>query len=155
MKIRRAEPKDLEKIKELLSQVDLVHHRIRPDLFKIGRKYTDEQILEIVADDKRPIFVAADENDVTRGYAFCIFKQYKNDNVLTDIKTFYIDDLCVDESARGEGIGRALYEYVKDFARQNDFYNITLNVWEGNDSARRFYESVGMQIQKTGMECIL
>ncbi len=155
MKIRRAEPKDLERIKELLNQVDLVHHEIRPDLFNIGRKYTDEQILEIMADEERPIFVGADEEDITRGYAFCIFKQHLGDNVLTDIKTLYIDDLCVDENARGLGIGRALYEYVTDFARQNGCYNITLNVWEGNDSARRFYESVGMQIQKTGMECIL
>ena len=36
--------KDIPKIGDLLLQVDLVHHNGRPDIFKIGRKYTDEQI---------------------------------------------------------------------------------------------------------------
>ena len=155
MNIRRAEEKDIKQIKELLDQVDLVHHIARPDLFKIGRKYTDDQIKEILADDQRPVFVAVDEEDLTQGYAFCIFVQHKCDNVLTDIQTLYIDDLCVYEHLRGQGIGKALYEYVLRYAKENGCYNVTLNVWRGNESARGFYESMGMKVQKTGMETIL
>lgn len=155
MNIRRAKDSDLKEINELLAQVDLVHHLIRPDLFNIGNKYTDEQVLEIIKNDETPVFVAVDENDKAMGYAFCMFKQHLTEEFLTDIKTLYIDDLCVYEHLRGQHVGRALYDYVCNFAKENGCYNITLNVWEGNDSAKRFYESVGMKPQKTGMEMIL
>ena len=155
MTIRRAQNKDIPEIHELLAQVDMVHHVGRPDIFKIGNKYNDDELIELIKDDSRPIFVAVDENDKTLGYAFCIFKQFANDNVLTDIKTLYIDDLCVFENLRGQHIGRALYEYAKDFAKKSGCYNLTLNVWSCNESAQRFYESVGMKPQKVGMETIL
>lgn len=156
MKIRRAETCDMPRIDELLMQVELVHHKARPDLFKNGgRKYTDEELAAIIADDKRPILVAVDENNRLLGYAFCIFQQYLNNTIMTDIKTLYIDDLCVDEACRGQHIGRALYEAVLAYAREHGCYNVTLNVWSGNDNAQRFYESCGLKPQKIGMEVIL
>ena len=155
MNFRRAQIKDIPQIHELLAQVDMVHHVGRPDIFKIGNKYNDDELVEIIKDDNRPIFVAVDDNDVTLGYAFCIFKQVLNDNVLTDIKSLYIDDLCVFEHLRGQHIGKAIYEYVKDFAKKSGCYNVTLNVWSLNESAMRFYESVGLKPQKITMETIL
>lgn len=156
MKIRRAETCDMPRIDELLMQVELVHHKARPDLFKNGgRKYTDEELAAIIADDKRPILVAVDDNNRLLGYAFCIFQQYLNNTIMTDIKTLYIDDLCVDEACRGQHIGRALYEAVLAYAREHGCYNVTLNVWSGNDNAQRFYESCGLKPQKIGMEVIL
>ena len=150
-----AEEKDIERMHELLTQVNLVHHKGRPDLFKCGRKYTDEQLREILRDKKRPIFAAVDENDCLLGYEFCIFQQHLNDNILTDIKTLYIDDLCVDETKRGLHIGSTLYNAVLDFAREQDCYNVTLNVWSCNESAMKFYENCGLRPQKVGMEVIL
>lgn len=155
MSIRRAAERDMDRINELLYQVDLVHYNGRPDLFKIGKKYTDEQLLAIIKDDKTPIFVAVDEDDEVLGYAFCIFQQHIDNNILTDIKTLYIDDLCVDEALRGQHIGKVLYEAVLAFAKENEFYNVTLNVWSCNESAMRFYENCGLKPQKVGMETIL
>ena len=155
MIIRRAKESDLNTINRLLCQVLTVHHNGRPDIFKPNsKKYTDEELLEIIADDERPIFVAEDEGEVT-GYAFCIIQQHKDNNILTDIKTLYIDDLCVDESARGQHIGKELYEYVLDFAKKEGFYNLTLNVWSCNKDALKFYEKMGLTPQKIGMEKIL
>lgn len=155
MKVRMAEEKDIERMHELLTQVNLVHHKGRPDLFKCGRKYTDEQLREILRDKKRPIFAAVDENDCLLGYVFCIFQQHLNDNILTDIKTLYIDDLCVDKTKRGLHIGSTLYNAVLDFAREQGCYNVTLNVWSCNESAMKFYENCGLRPQKVGMEVIL
>lgn len=156
MEIRRAKEQDMDGINDLLMQVCLVHHKGRPDLFKYGaKKYTDEQLRELIADDQRPIFTAVDENDKVLGYAFCIFQQHMNDNILTDIKTLYIDDLCVDEKIRGQHIGKSLYEYVLDFAREQKCYNVTLNVWSLNESAMKFYQSCGLKPQKVGMEILL
>ena len=146
---------DLQRVKDLLDQVDLVHHEGRPDIFKIGRKYTDSQLLSIFEDDARPVFVALAEDGNVLGYCFCIFQESKGDNVLVDRKTLYIDDLCVDETARGMHVGRSLYEYVRDFARENSCYDVTLNVWECNPGARAFYESLGLRPMKTYMEEIL
>lgn len=156
MKIRRAQEKDMKDLDRLLFQVNMVHHKGRPDLFKAGqRKYTDDQLLEIIQDDRRPVFVAENEEGNVVGYAFCIFQQRLNDNILTDIKSLYIDDLCVDEACRGQHVGSALYEYVKDFAREQGCYNLTLNVWALNEGAWRFYEKCGLRPQKIGMETIL
>lgn len=156
MKVRRAQKKDIERINDLLYQVCLVHHKGRPDLFKYGaKKYTDEQLMGIIEDDETPILVAADEEDVVMGYAFCMFRQFFGDNILTDIKTLYIDDLCVDETMRGQHIGKTLYDAVLAFAKENDCYNVTLNVWSLNEGAMKFYEACGLKPQKIGMETIL
>ena len=156
MKVRRAENKDIEKILDLLIQVDMVHHNGRPDIFKGPvTKYDAEQLEDIIKDDNRPVFVCVDDDDLVLGHAFCKHQQILNHAVLTDIKTLYIDDICVDEAQRGRGVGRMLYEYVKEYAKENGFYNITLNVWECNPTAIKFYESMGLKPQKIGMETIL
>lgn len=156
MEIRRAKEQDMDGINNLLLQVCLVHHKGRPDLFKYGaKKYTDEELKSIIADDLRPIFVAVDEQENVSGYAFCVFQQHLNDNILTDIKTLYIDDLCVNETLRGQHIGKRLYEAVLDFARKKQCYNVTLNVWSLNEPAMKFYQSCGLKPQKIGMETIL
>jgi ribosomal protein S18 acetylase RimI-like enzyme len=155
MQIRRATSNDIEDINRLLHQVLDIHHNGRPDIFKAGaKKYTDAELLEIIKDDNRPIFVAYDVQGV-KGYAFCIFERNIGSNILTDIKTLYIDDLCVDESARGCGVGRQLYSFVTGFARQNHCYNITLNVWSCNTEALEFYKKMGFEPQKIYMEKIL
>ena len=156
MTIRRALVKDMEGINNLLNQVLMVHHNGRPDIFKSNtKKYTDNELIDIINDDSKPIFVAVDENDFVMGYAFCVFVQHIDNNILTDIKTLYIDDLCVDENIRGQKIGKHLYDYVVDFAKSEGCYNVTLNVWSLNDGAMKFYEKCGMKPQKIGMEFIL
>ena len=155
MNIRRAEEKDIPRLDALLLQANLVHHRGRPDLFRYGRKYTDEELKSIIHDDARPILVAADEDDTVQGYAFCIFQQHRDSHILTDVRTLYIDDLCVEEKTRGQHIGSLLYRAVLDYARAHGCYNVTLNVWSCNESALRFYESMGLKPQKIGMETIL
>ncbi len=155
LNIRRATEADIPVVDKLLYQVHKVHSDARPDIFKQGaKKYTDEQLKKVFADELTPVFVA-EKDGVVLGYAFCIHKQFIDDNNMTDIKTLYIDDLCVDENARGAHIGTKLYEYVLDFAKTNGYYNVTLNVWADNKSAVKFYEKIGLRIQKIGMEKIL
>ena len=156
MNIRRAENKDMNGINKLLHQVLMVHHNGRPDIFKPNaKKYTDEELMDILADDTKPVFVATDEQEEVLGYAFCVFQQHVNNNLLTDIKTLYIDDLCVEEEKRGMHIGKTLYEYVLEFAKASGCYNVTLNVWSCNESAMKFYEKCGLVPQKVGMEKVL
>lgn len=155
MKIRFAQEKDIPKMMDLLRQVCLVHHEGRPDLFGVGTKYNEDELYALLSDHKRPILVAVDDTDAVLGYAFCILQRYVDHPVMTDVKTLYIDDLCVDENARGQKIGKLLYEATLDLARTLGCYNLTLNVWTCNESALRFYRACGLVPQKIGMEVIL
>ena len=156
MHIRRAQEQDIDDILRLLVEVDMVHHAIRPDLFKgPATKYSAQELAEKLKNDSDPVFVCADDTDRLLGYIFCQTVVTQESPLCTGIRTLYIDDLCVDERYRGQHVGKALYEYVLAYARQNGFYNITLHVWDGNDRALQFYRKMGMTDQYTCLEQIL
>lgn len=152
MEIRRACREDIPGMEKLLLQVGEVHHVLRPDIFRSGAlKYTAQELEALLADFSRPIFVAVEGGDVL-GYAFCIHRDYDGSGVFAPRKEIYIDDVCVDESARGQGIATALVERVYAYAREQECQFVTLNVWNGNTGAQRFYEHMGMKCRNTYME---
>ena len=154
--IRRAEDKDIDGLLALLSQVLEIHAALRPDIFISGTtKYTREELSQMLKQEDRPVYVAVDEEDAVKGYAFCVIRNQPFTTTMVPFTSLYIDDLCVDASERGQHLGLRLFEYVKDQAKQLGCYEITLNVWEGNDSARSFYEKMGMRVKETQMEYIL
>ena len=153
--VRRAEPRDIPAILDLLVQVDMVHHSGRPDLFKgPATKYSAEELERILADKETPVFVCTDGQGRVIGHGFCIM-QHSGSRVLEEHTTCYIDDICVDSAARGQGAGRALYGHILDYAREKGCYNVTLNVWSCNPGAMAFYEKLGLVPYKVGMEKIL
>ncbi len=153
--IRPAMEADIPRLEDLLYQVHGLHAEGRPDLFIPGcKKYTADQLRAILADTvNTPIYVAILDGNLV-GYCFCI-RQMQTAASMQKISTLYIDDLCVDAAIRGHGIGKALYDYAVQYARRNDYYNLTLNVWACNPSAMRFYEKCGLAVQKVGMELVL
>ncbi len=154
--VRRATADDIPGILKLLVQVDMVHHNGRPDLFKgPATKYNETELAGIIANESTPVFVLADSQGKVKGHAFTVHKQVKDSAVITDVRTLYVDDICVDEACRRQGIGRLLYDAVRDYAKTQGFYNITLNVWNCNPSAMEFYESLGLVPQKVCMEEVL
>lgn len=156
IKIRRAAEKDIKKVNDLLSQVLEIHAGIRPDIFISGTtKYTNAELLQIFHDDSRPVYVAVDADDEVMGYAFCVLKQQPFSNNMVPFTTLFIDDLCVDQNIRGMHIGQKLFEHVKQEAVRLGCREVTLNVWEGNDTARAFYEKMGMKPKETQMEYIV
>ena len=155
MEIRLANNTDIPGMIELLKQVGEVHHKIRPDLFRSGaQKYSETDLAELLRDESRPIFVGVEE-DRMLGYCFCVLEETRDHPVLMDEKTLYIDDLCVDENCRGRHVGKALYDHVCSYARQQGCRTVTLNVWCGNDSAMAFYEKRGLKPRKIYMETTL
>ena len=156
MNIRTAEEKDIDRILDLLSQVLEIHAAIRPDYFIPGTtKYSREELKTMLKEESRLIYVAADENDSVMGYAFCEIRRQPDRDNLVPFRSVYIDDLCVDKQIRGKHIGQELFRHVCQKAKELGCYEITLNVWEGNDSARIFYEHQGFKPRSTTMEYIL
>ena len=155
MDVRRAEARDIPALMALLVQVNMVHHVGRPDLFKgPTTKYTEDELRGILANDETPVFVCCDESGRVLGHGFCAM-QHSGGRLMEAHDTLYIDDICVDEAARGRGAGRALYEHILDYAREKGCYNVTLNVWTCNPGAMRFYEKLGLTPYRIGMEQIL
>lgn len=153
--IRKAKINDINRILELLLQVNDIHAEGRPDFFIKGKqKYTENELVKIIHDDMTPVFVC-EENDTIKGYAFCVIQDFSQCNNLRPDKSLYVDDICVDENCRRQGIGRKLYDYVVDFAKKEACFNVTLNVWANNPEAKSFYESMGMSVQKVCMEVII
>ena len=155
MEIRFAQPRDVGDILRLLRQVGGVHHEGRPDIFREGaQKYGPSQVLAMLDDPSTPIFVAVD-GDRVLGYGFCQVQKIEKNPVMTDRTELHVGDLCVDENCRGQGVGKFIYNHILQYARQRGCYHVTLNVWACNRDAMAFYESLGMQVQKLGMETIL
>ena len=154
-RVRRAETGDIPAILELLVQVDMVHHNGRPDLFKgPAVKYNAAELEQILADEGTPVFVCVNEEGRVLGHGLCIL-QHSGGELMVEHTTLYIDDICVDAAARGQGVGRMLFERIREYARELGAYNVTLNVWSCNPGARAFYEKLGLVPYKTGMEMIL
>ena len=156
MTIRKAQEKDISRIIELLRQVLQIHAEIRPDIFiPDTTKYTEQELAALLKDEKKPIYVAVNEEDVCMGYAFCQMKEQPFSNNMVQFQSLFIDDLCVDRFARGQHIGESLFDYVKQEAKRMGCYEVTLNVWAGNTSAEKFYEKMGMKTKERQLEYIL
>ena len=150
MIIRRAKKSDAPELMRLLVQIDNVHSQIRPDIFEPGvTKYTTEEIETIVENDDMPVYVCEDGGKLI-AHLFAI----KEDDMRLG-KHLYIDDLCVDESARRLGVGQQMMDYVAEDAKKMGCKRLTLNVWKGNIEGENFYDKIGFKPLKTFMEKIL
>ena len=156
MIIRKARMEDRLGIERLLKEVNNLHQKLRPDIFIYNAiKYNAEKFNALISNGATPIFVAVDEDGNVLGHLFCQVRDHADVAVYKDFKTLFIDDLCVAESAHRQGIGKSLFDFALKYARQNGCYDVTLNVWSGNDSALAFYEKMGMFPKETQMEYIL
>ena len=153
--VRAAVVNDIPVLMSLLQEVNLVHHLGRPDLFRKGTKYGEEDLIQILSDPETPVFVYEAPDGSVLGHAFCKFENVSGDRLLCDRLTLYVDDICVSSSAQRQGVGKALYLHVRDFAKTHGCYNLTLNVWSCNPGALAFYETMGLKPYKIGMEEIL
>ena len=152
--IRRALEKDIDQILILLSDVLEIHAQIRPDIFISGTtKYSKEDILKKINNDE-PIYVAVDE-DILLGYAFCEIKKPAFSSTMKSMKIFYIDDFVVNKNYRHQYVGENLFNYVKQEAKAFGCYEICLSAWEGNETASKFYEKMGLKVKSKTMEYIL
>ena len=152
MDIRYASERDIPGLLSLLRQVGKVHHEIRPDIFPENTlKYDETALKALLKDANRPVFVAM-EGELVAGYCFCVHKDHEAGGTSVPRRELYIDDLCVDEGHRCQGIAGALYRYVTDYAKDCGCDFVTLNVWCGNDNAMRFYENAGLKPRHIMME---
>lgn len=149
MVIRRAQERDIPAVAHLLEQVARVHATGRPDIHRPGGvKFTVPELAEQL---KGLVFVAELEGSVV-GHCFCKIIRHGDSQSTVAHSSLYIDDLCVDENCRRQGVGRALYRHARAYAAAQGLDSVTLNVWAFNTAAMEFYASMGMSQQRIIME---
>ncbi len=127
MSIRKAIKTAILQLFDLLSQILLVHHQARPDIFKEkGRKYNEQDLEKLMTQEHTPIFIYEDTDGQILGHLFVTIKEESENPVLRPIKTLFIEDLCVNQAARGQKIGDQLYQFAISYAKEIGCYNLTL-----------------------------
>jgi ribosomal protein S18 acetylase RimI-like enzyme len=152
--VRPAKNEDHPAVERLLRQVAQLHADLRPEIFSPGdQKYDTKRYYGLLRDADTPILVAENQAGKVLGYAMLQAKSVGGNHPVLLPRTFlYIDDLCVDEAARGQGVGTALMEAVRALAESRGIAKIELNVWACNEGATRFYEGLGFQTQRRVLE---
>ena len=152
MLIRPAKKDDIDGLLALLHEVLEVHAKEYPKIFIPGTtKYSKEGLLLLIEEDDKTLILVAEEDGKVIGHAFLkIIDNPATRNTYAS-KVLYIDDICVDEAARGKHVAKTLFEEVRKYAKEEGFDRIELNVWEKNTVAKAFYESVSMKPLKTTM----
>lgn len=153
MIIKEATKNDLEKIILLLQQVSELHYINRADIFKRKSKNDmKEYAIENLENSEKKIIVATDETLRIYGILIYKVKEVKCHVNLKPSKTLWIEELCVDEKYRENGIGKMLMLEAQKTAKKLNCKRIELNCWEFNETAIKFYEEIGMETQRRIME---
>ena len=138
-----AAPSDREKINAMARKVHQLHVNLRPDIFEMVDELYPADRFEKALNENQ-LYVARQDGE-TVGYALVLTRHYNWPGVV-DRKVLMLDELCVDEKFRHQGIGRRIMEDIMTLARERGCVHIQLGVYAQNDSAITFYENVGMKV---------
>lgn len=145
MQIRNMRLEDYKEVDRLMAQVHKLHVQGRPDLYvDVEHIYSMEEFAEMVKNEDM-ITVLAEENGAVVGISIVTMRAK---TCMVKRRTAYMEDLCVDESFRGKGVGKKIFMYVKERAKEMGAERLDLMVWAFNKNAMKFYEDMGMRPQR-------
>lgn len=155
MVIRFAKEDELERINVLRKQVNDLHVEGKPDVFKPGFNEELQNYVYYIFKDPEQKIVVADKDGEICGFAI-LHHIYKPENPFMKVRDFLdIDEFCVDEKHRREGIATAMVEFIKNFAKEQGYHRLELNMWEFNQDALAFYEAAGFKTFRRYMEMFI
>lgn len=154
MSVRLAKENELERVNELRRQVNDLHVKGRPDIFKPGfPKELSDHVYTIWSDPRQRI-VVCERDGVISGYAVLNHITRPETPFMTERDYLDIDEFCVDEAYRRTGVGTELMQFIRSYAEELGFSRIELNMWEFNADALAFYEEIGFTTYRRYMEWI-
>lgn len=152
--IRKAKEEDFEEIKSLVVEINDIHAKARPDLYDFTEDpITRNEFYELLRCRTTDVFIAIDlcTNEIV---AYSILNVINNKCLLFTKNRYYgyIEEFCVKSNYKRRGIGKTLFSYIKKYAKELGLSSLQLTVWEFNEGARYFYESLGMITRNRRME---
>ena len=155
MIVRMAEKEDLEQVNLLRRQVNDLHVAGKPEVFKPG--FSDElrQYINVIWADPEQWIAVAEADGAVRGFAV-LHHIHRPENPFMYERDFLdIDEFCVDEAWRRQGIATAMIDFIREFAAAHGFHRLELNMWEFNRDALAFYEAAGFATFRRYMEMFI
>ncbi len=156
--IRRMQPQDFASLRPLQNEIQHLHEKGRPDLFRPGAiSYDNDAFLSALADENGRHAVCAaidrDGNETTLvGFLFAWVRHRRGHRNMNDEDFLLVDDICVAGSRRRCGIGRALFDYAKAAAQEAGCSRTVLDVYRFNEPALSFYRAMGFEEESVRME---
>ena len=152
MQVRMAREEELKKVNLLRRQVNLVHVQGKPEVFKpVFSDALRDHIYTLWRDPQQAIVVAEERGEVL-GFAVLHHIVRPETPFMYERDFLDIDEFCVDEAHRRQGVATAMIDFIRDYARERDFHRIELNMWEFNEGALAFYEAAGFVTYRRYME---
>lgn len=132
----------------------MLHTEGRPDIFAPGFPQELADYLNVIFERENSEVVVAELDGQIVGFACIAYVERPASVFRNALRYCDIDELCVDERFRRQGIGRVMFDFIKARAADQGFSRIELNMWEFNENALRFYESLGFQTYRRYMEYV-
>ncbi|MFZ9706138.1 MAG: GNAT family N-acetyltransferase [Ilumatobacteraceae bacterium] len=119
-------------------------HRLIPQLSSSSTPISTDQLAEMIAAESTTIFVATKEQEIVGLLTLVVFR------IPTGVRA-WIEDVVVDESARGHGVGEALNRAALDDARRRGAKTVDLTSRPSRAAANRLYQRLGFVARETNV----
>ncbi|MDE6621809.1 MAG: GNAT family N-acetyltransferase [Lachnospiraceae bacterium] len=150
--VRYAKREELESVNKIRKQVNEVHVKGRPDIFREdGWQFIEPFVYTRFDEENSGVIVAASEDEIV-GFVVVQYIVRPESPFNKEREYFHIEELGVNKNHRQKGIATAMIDFVKEDAKKRGFKRIELDMWEFNDGALAFYESVGLKTFRRYME---
>ena len=140
MKIYEVDMKNIAKIEYFITGL---RHLI-PQLSSSAEEITHDDLLDMIRSDSTHIFVAEHEDEIIGTLSLVMFK------IPTGIRA-WIEDVVVDETARGLGAGQALNEHAIAFAQKHGARTIDLTSRPSREAANKLYQKIGFELRESNL----
>ncbi|WP_294362525.1 GNAT family N-acetyltransferase [uncultured Clostridium sp.] len=150
--IRVAKVKDYKSICNISKELHLYHVKNRPDIYKQERKPIYKSYYNEILKDNNIEVIVITVDDKVVGYTIIRYVDLKNIDLLKDRYYAYIDEICIKETFRRQGLGKILFEYIYNLIKNKGAESLELGVWSFNKVALKFYKAMGMVEKNIRME---
>lgn len=150
MKIRQALPSDYSDIESLWIELNMHHVKLEPELIKEVKTYLPRaEYLKILEDPKQDLLIV-EEDGLILGAAWLAERIHEGGQAIL-MPVAFVQEICVTENSRGQGLGRKLMTNIEDWASKRGLKQVEFNIWSQNQSALAFYEELGFRFTRHEM----
>ena len=147
--LQLARPEDRAAIESLAQQIHKMHVQWRPDIYEMAdRMWPQNRFDEAVAQGQ--LFTAKTDG-ATVGYVLVKIRNYDMTGHVKR-KVLVVDEICVEKSLRGRGIGTEMMADVRAIAHAYGCTDLQLGVYPQNNEALAFYQKCGFRIRSIDMQ---
>lgn len=144
MTFRFAQPADFEAVNALARQAHEVHLAWRPDLFRQVDEPFEPSVFRRRVQE-RQLLLACEEDAILAYAAYDVRKTELP--MLQPRKVLLLDNVCVDEAHRRQGVATALIERLCALAKHWNCTDFELSCHPENTAGIALYESLGMRVK--------